>query len=256
MYPLYTTYAKYYDIIYKAYLERGVPRIIDFVEEVFRRDAEIEVRSVLDIACGTGGPTIELARRGYRVVGLDISEEMIRIAREKARRSGASAEFIVGDMREINFVEEFDAVTCFFTSINYILEDEGMERLFLGVHRCLRRGGVFLFDIPNPYRMEKWLKGIPTIWRVDDGDISVLVIDATIMETVSGLVNWKRTLLVKNKNGIEFVSDYHRLRVYTPNELRVYARLSGFRRTRIYGDLRITDSPPKDATRLFFVAVK
>jgi len=256
MYPLYSEYAEYYDIIYKAYLEKTVPRLIDFVVEVFRRDAGINVRDVLDIACGTGGPTIELARRGYNVVGLDISEEMIRIAARKAGEAGLDVKFIVGDMRRIGFVEKFDAVTCFFTSINYVLDDEGIEGLFRSVYRCLRSGGVFIADVPNPFKMDRWVKGIPTIWRVDHEDISVLIIDSTLMDTVSGIVDWRRTLIVKKGENLEFIPDYHRIRVYTVNELKAYARSSGFRKTRVYGDMRIADQPPRDARRLFFLAVK
>lgn len=256
LYPLYTVYAEYYDFIYKGYLEKTVPRLIDFVVEVFKRDAEVEVRDILDIACGTGGPTIELARRGYNVTGLDVSEKMIQIAAQKAERSGVKIRFIVGDMRNLNFMEEFDAVTCFFTSINYVLENGDMEKVFLGVFRSLRKGGIFIADIPNPYLMERWIKGIPTIWRVDDEDMNILIVDSAIMDTISGIVDWKRTLIVNKKDSVEFVPDYHRIRVYTPNELKIYATHSGFRRTKLYGDLKIADRPPRDAKRIFFIAIK
>jgi len=256
LYPLYTLYAEYYDLIYRGYLERTVPRLIDFCVEIFKRDAEREVQNVLDIACGTGGPTIELATRGFNVTGLDISEKMIQIAAQKAERTGVRIRFIVGDMRDLNFVEEFDAVTCFFTSINYILEDGDMERVFSGVFRSLRKGGVFIADIPNPYRMKQWIEGIPTIWRVDAEDVNILILDSAIMDTVSGIVDWKRTLIINKGGDMRLFPDYHKIRMYTPNELRIYAANSGFRRTRIYGDMIIADRPPKDAKRIFFVAIK
>ena len=154
------------------------------------------------------------------------------------------------------FDKDFDAITCFFTSINYVLKNEDMERLFAGVFRSLRRGGIFIADIPNPYKMERWLEGIPTIWRVDHEKMSILIIDAVIMDNVSGLVDWRRTLIVDKEGRIEFIPDYHRLRAYTANELKIYAKYAGFRRARVYGDLRITDEEPRDAKRLFFVAVK
>ena len=88
-----------------------VPKIVDFVEEVFKRDAERDVGDVLDIAYGTGGSTIELAQRGYRVLGLDISSEMIEIAQEKAKKNGIQADFRLGDMRGLNFSKEFDSAT-------------------------------------------------------------------------------------------------------------------------------------------------
>lgn len=88
-----------------------VPKIVDFVEEVFKRDAERDVGDVLDVAYGMGGSTIELAQRGYRVLGLDVSSEMIEMAREEAKKNGVRVDFKLGAMRGLNFNEEFDAVT-------------------------------------------------------------------------------------------------------------------------------------------------
>ncbi len=70
MYELYTVLAKYYDAIYRRRVER-VGEEVDFVEEIFKNDAKREIKKVLELACGTGIPTVELARRGYKVVGLD-----------------------------------------------------------------------------------------------------------------------------------------------------------------------------------------
>jgi len=60
---LYSVLAGYYDVIYQDYLTSVVPRLVDFVEEVFKRDAGRPVKEVLDLACGTGGPTLELAKK-------------------------------------------------------------------------------------------------------------------------------------------------------------------------------------------------
>ncbi|WP_234394368.1 class I SAM-dependent methyltransferase [Thermococcus piezophilus] len=128
-------------------LER-ISQEIDFVERIFRNDARREVRHVLDIACGTGAPTLELVRRGYEVVGLDINEEMLTVAREKARREELSVEFMLGDAAALDFREEFDAVTMFFSSILYLNEDR-INELFNSVIKALRPGGVFVADWSN-----------------------------------------------------------------------------------------------------------
>lgn len=93
MHELYTILAEYYDAIYQRRVER-VKEEIDFVEEIFREDAEREIKRVLDLACGTGIPTLELARRGYEVIGLDLHEEMLRVARRKAEAQGLNVKFI------------------------------------------------------------------------------------------------------------------------------------------------------------------
>ncbi len=255
--PLYTEYARYYDVIYHEYLVERVPRIIDFVEDVFKRDAERDVRDVLDIACGTGGPTIELARRGYRVLGLDISSEMIKIAREKARKNGVQVDFKLGDMRRLNFNEEFDAVTCFFSSLGYNLSDEDISNTLRGVYNSLRKGGVFIADVPNPlHRFDRWVKGTPVIWRVQSDNISILVIDVKwLTNTVTPILEWERTLIVKHNDKIDMLFDKHKLRLYTASELKLYSRITGFKKTKIYGDYNFIEDP-KQAGRLILVAVK
>jgi 2-polyprenyl-3-methyl-5-hydroxy-6-metoxy-1,4-benzoquinol methylase len=85
---LYTELARYHDAIYREYLEHVVPRLVDAVDGVFRGYAGRSVREVLDAAYGTGGPTIELAKRGYAVRGVDLHREVVKVAREKARRAG------------------------------------------------------------------------------------------------------------------------------------------------------------------------
>jgi len=256
-YAIYREYARLYDVIYHSYLEKTVPRVIDFVEHVFKAEAGREVRDVLDIACGTGGPTLELARRGYHVVGLDVSEEMIRIASRKAEEHGiGNVEFLVGDMRKLEFREEFDAVTCFFTSINYVVDDRDIMDVFNGVYRSLRPGGLFIFDTPNIIRAERWRRGDPIIWSVECGNTNILIVDVVSLNTVNQLINWRRILLVKEGDNIDIVFDHHRLRGYTVNELKLLARTTGFRKTIVYGDYIVGNKEPRDAHRIVFIAVK
>ncbi len=256
--PLYTRYARYYDVIYREYLVEKVPKIIDFVEEVFKRDAERNVRDVLDIACGTGGPTIELARRGYRVLGLDISSEMIEIAQRKARESSVQVDFRVGDMRRLDFNEEFDAVTCFFSSLEYNLSDEDILSTLNGVYESLRKGGVFVADVPNPfYRFNSWVQRIPSIWRVQDNNVDVLVIDVKwLTNTVTPVLEWERTLIVRHNDRVDMLFDKHRLRLYTASELKLYAKIAGFNKTKIYGDYELAEKEPMQAKRIILVAIK
>ncbi|HDI73859.1 MAG TPA: class I SAM-dependent methyltransferase [Candidatus Korarchaeota archaeon] len=257
---LYTVLAHYYDIIYRDYLERTVPRLIDFVEEVFKRDARIPVRKILDLACGTGGPTIELARRGYEVTGLDLHEEMLSIAREKVKRIGLSIPFIRGDARELGFVEEFDAVTMFFTSISYMTRLDDLRKLMRGVYNSLKSGGLFIADSPNPYEFVKRLGESPgpQVWDVEapSGE-RILITDYKELEDVKGIVHFKRVITVIDDQGNSrtYLMD-DPVRLYTSNELRATARDAGFPEVRIYGDLRVSDDEPRNARRLFLVATK
>nr|MBN2278491.1 class I SAM-dependent methyltransferase [candidate division Zixibacteria bacterium] len=99
----------------------------------------------LDLACGTGNLAIELARRGFRAVGLDLSPAMIAQARKKA--SGMdNISFAIQDMRRFKVAGQFDLVTCTFDSINYLLEEADLEAVFEKVHDHLKETGRFIFD--------------------------------------------------------------------------------------------------------------
>jgi len=100
---------------------------------------------VIDVPCGHGRIALELAARGARVSGIDISEEAIAIARGEAAARGLDAVFEVGDMRDLPFEAELDAVFCFGNSFGY-LDDAGNALFLERVARALRRGGRFAMD--------------------------------------------------------------------------------------------------------------
>ena len=85
------SYGKYYDIIYA---DKDYEKECDFLEEIFRNYSKIIPKTILDGGCGTGGHAIPLAERGYEVTGIDLSEEMINIAKEKASKTGVNIDFM------------------------------------------------------------------------------------------------------------------------------------------------------------------
>lgn len=119
---------KYVSMIQEMLLERDIPHA-----------------NILDLACGTGTLALELAKIGHLVVGLDISPEMIEIAKSKAS-DNLNVSFYVRDMLDLAYHDQFDCVTCTFDSINYLRDIDQLRRLFERVMIALRPGGMFLFD--------------------------------------------------------------------------------------------------------------
>jgi SAM-dependent methyltransferase len=109
--------------------------------------------SVLDLACGTGSMSLQLALRGYRVVGVDSSLKMLQVARRKLKSHGLLAEFLYGDMRDFTLGEPVDAAVCVFDSLNYLLEPGDVQKAFRQVEKALRPGGMFVFDVNTPERL-------------------------------------------------------------------------------------------------------
>jgi SAM-dependent methyltransferase len=122
---------------------------------------------VLDLCCGIGDLSLELDRRGYRVTGIDGSEEMLRYARERV----PAAEFIHADAREFELEQRFDAALSTFDSMNHILTLGELARAFANVARVLVPGGLFVFDMNMQESFE-------TLWQgehssVEDAAVSV-----------------------------------------------------------------------------------
>jgi ubiquinone/menaquinone biosynthesis C-methylase UbiE len=105
---------------------------------------------ILDLACGHGRHSLELARRGYRVTGLDLSAPSLEVARQRAGADGLTVEFGECDMRDIPFEDEFDAVVNLFTAFGYFENEAEDERVLAAVARALHTGGVFLLDTIHP----------------------------------------------------------------------------------------------------------
>ena len=104
---------------------------------------------VLDLCCGQGRHLLDLMKRGYDVVGVDLSEYMLAKCREAAENEGLKPNLIQADMREISFESEFDAVVNLFTSFGYLEDDDEDQKVLDAVSRALKPGGRFIMDIHN-----------------------------------------------------------------------------------------------------------
>lgn len=126
----------------------------DFITAGFERFApeRAEPELVLDLACGTGRLTAELADRGFDMTGIDASPEMLEIARERC--AGKGVLLLCQDMREFELYGTVGAVVCSLDSINHLIEDGDLEECFSLVHNYLVPGGVFIFDVNARARFE------------------------------------------------------------------------------------------------------
>ena len=111
-------------------------------------------RQVLDLACGTGSLTCRLAERGYEMIGVDQSEEMLAVAAEKGRAvQGEKPIFLHQSMQELDLYGTIDACVCCLDSVNYVTRPADLRRAFQRVHLFLMPGGVFLFDVNTPEKL-------------------------------------------------------------------------------------------------------
>lgn len=123
-----------------------------------------EGAKVLDLCCGTGQLAAALADRGYTLIGLDGSRDMLRFARQNA----PGARFIEGDARDFDIARDFDAVVCASASLNHMESLDDLERVFRRVSAGLKEGGLFVFDINHPAQMARHWRGQPAEGLVCD----------------------------------------------------------------------------------------
>jgi len=105
-------------------------------------------RSVLELACGTGSIGLQLAALGLPVrLGVDGSEAMLRVARQRARQAARPLRFARRDLRRLGDLGRFDAALCLYDSMNYLLALDDLVACLQGVHDVLEPGGLFVFDV-------------------------------------------------------------------------------------------------------------
>ncbi|HEX7490070.1 MAG TPA: class I SAM-dependent methyltransferase [Candidatus Limnocylindrales bacterium] len=139
--------AGYSDSYDALYADKDYGAECDLVEGILHRSGR-PVHSLLDLGCGTGRHSVELARRGYEIVGVDISEGMLERARRRATAEGAKGTtFLLGDIQNVQLDRQFDSVLSMFAVVGYQISDEAVRSTLANVRRHLAPGGVFIFDV-------------------------------------------------------------------------------------------------------------
>jgi SAM-dependent methyltransferase len=175
---------------------------------------------VLDLACGSGRHSLELRRRGFSVVGADISSDLIEIARRDATEEGLDVDFVLSDLRDLDLDSEFDLVLNLNDgAIGYLESDEENLRTFEVISRALRPGGRNLIQLPNVlYAKER----LPQRSWIPASDMIELVEhrwDKKTRRMEGKMVALRFGEMLEDLQGIEFSQ-----RLYSVDELReIYA---------------------------------
>lgn len=207
---------------------------------------------VLDVACGEGSFVTSIADE-FDATGIDVSERMIQFAREQAADSPGNPEFHVMDARNLDLSGTFDVVTCWFDSINHLLDENDVAAVFRQVYACLRDGGTFVFDVNTIRRLAEYDFDGSTVVRDErdrfetytdvefDYETDVLTLTITGFERCDG--HWER------------FDEVHRERGYPLDQIERMLREAGFE------DVVVTESleeitEPDGASRVYFSARK
>ncbi|AKT44032.1 methyltransferase domain-containing protein [Chondromyces crocatus] len=208
-------------------LDRAEPRVVrreaDFIEERLGMERGAVI---LDLACGPGQHAVELASRGYSVVGYDLSLAMLALASDEAQERGQKLNFLQGDMREMAFEETFDAVYCWATSFGYFDEEKNAD-ILMRIHRALRSGGMLLLDVIN--RDYVACRQPSLVWFEGEGCVCM---DEMQVDFFTSRLKVKRTVMFEDGRSREL--DYS-IRIYNLHELGKILHEAGFKVTEVTG---------------------
>jgi SAM-dependent methyltransferase len=220
-----SVYSQAYDVLYqdKDYLAECT-----LLAGVFREYGVHEVKTILDLGCGTGNHLIPLAQRGYEMAGVDSSRAMLARARAKASRDGLCVDLHEADLREVNLAHTFDAVLMMFAVLGYQTENRDVLAALRAARRHLVSGGLLVFDV--------WYGPAVLSQRPSDR-IKVIATDGgTILRSTSGTLDTRHHVcdveyylwhLADNRVVAES-HENHSMRFFFPMELEHYLSIAGF----------------------------
>lgn len=241
----YSALSEFYDS-----LTTDVPytEIADFAELVFA-EYGVRVKSILDIACGTGTFMSIMARRGYDITAADPSAEMLSVASGKLEGLEPKPLLLCQSAEELDLYGTVDAAVCTLDGLNYIAPDslgEALRRVLL----FLEPGGVFLFDINTPYKLRS-LDGEMFIDETDD----VYCVWRTEFSEEDGACIYGMDIFSRSGDVWLRSEEEHVEYAYEPERLRELLEQTGFEDVRLYGNLSL-QPPAEDELRVFIAARK
>ena len=225
------------------------PKWAEYYRALLRR-AGVEANSLVDAGCGTGLMTVELARAGARVVGVDVSEGMLRAAAERLRREGVRAMLAHEDMCRLSVPRPVDAVICACDGVNYLLSAERARAFFRAARAAIRPGGALAFDISSRYKLEHVLGNG---FFGEERDEAAYLWQNRLDEK-RHILRMDITFFVRETDGrYRRFEEEHEQRAHSAAELTAWLEAEGFQNVEVFGD-RTFDPPGAEEERLHFLA--
>lgn len=221
----------------------------DFIEEIISREYRCgRPELVLDLACGTGRMTRELARRGYDMTGVDNSVEMLDIARNSSAEHDIL--WLCQDMSEFELYGTVDVTVSCLDSINHITDTKKLTKCFELVHNYLIPDGLFIFDLNTKYKLENIYSDNSFVMEVEDS----FCVWQNYYNKRTGVCNFYITVFNEQEDGrYERHEASDRERAYSLKHISSLLRSAGFEVVGIYGDYDFKQASDDDE-RVYVVA--
>lgn len=219
-----------------------------------KRHLPQKTKSILELACGTGALAVDFAKEGYEITALDLSEEMLMMASERAAQAEVTVQFVQGNMLDLSEVGQYEAITCFSDSLCYMSNRQEVQQVFDEVYQALETEGTFIFDVHSIYQIDTVFPEYSYHYQTDE---FAFLWDSYQGEKKHSIEHFL-TFFVKDHEGDERFTrqdELHKERTYTMENYLVMLESAGFININVYADFT-DDKPSDESRRWFFVCQK
>ena len=203
---------------------------------------------LLDLGCGTGSMTELLAKQGYDMIGVDLSDSMLDIAMEKRAQSGHNILYLQQDMREFELYGTVKAAVSICDSMNYILEKEDLVQVFKLVNNYLDPSGIFIFDMNTEYKYTHLLADGTFAENREESSF----IWENFYDEEERINEYDLTLFIKEGELFRKFEETHYQRCYSLDEVKEAAKEAGMDFVAAY-DAFTRESVKDDSERIYLV---
>lgn len=247
MFAIYNNFAYVYDSLT---LDIDYAKWADYIEKLLKRN-KTEASMILELGCGTGSFGIEMSKRGYEMICLDLSSDMLDRASEKAKKEGVDILFLNQDMSNFELYGTVDAIVCLLDGFNYLTRPVQVKKMFKLVHNYLNPGGLFIFDVNTQYKFENVLSD-NLFYEVGD-DVTYLWENEYNPKTRKA--RFDLTFFVKEGQLYKRFDETHFERAYSDEEIMEFICQSGMKFVAVHDYLALK-KPSFKSERNFYVCKK
>ena len=222
---------------------------VDFYMQILDREG-LKPRTVVDLACGTGSVTEILARRGYEVMGVDMSEEMLTQAMAKVMDMENPPRFVCQCLQELRLPRAVDMAVCALDSLDYITNPNDCAEAIRRTWKALNPGGIFIFDVNTPEK----LKAMDGQVFLDEDD-DVYCVWRGEFDEQTNICSYGMDLFQREGDVWHRSFEEHREYAYSAEQLTHYLKDAGFTHIEVYAD-RLFEAPREGEQRIYFKARK
>lgn len=241
---MYQEFAEVYDVLTE---DVDYDENLKYIEKIFERHLAFKPHLLAELACGTGSMTKRFSEKGYDVIGIDMAQDMLNVAREKC---DGNVLLLNQDMTEFELFGTVDAIVCLLDSVNYVESKEKLLKMFKLVENYLEFGGVFVFDINSAYKLRNILAENTFVRETEH------VLSVWENEQDENCVHFYLNFFVENEDGTyNRFSEEHTEYIREADEIKNLLEQAGLINITCYAENSFT-YPDEKTERIFFVANK